>query len=115
MSRFIGAGYLHDNNEAKGDRHATFTATVEEDGIYDIRLAYTPHPNRATNVPVEVRHADGSDDVIVNMQKPGPLEAEFLSLGTFRFTPERRGAVIVSAKGTDGTVCADAIQIVPKQ
>ena len=47
------------------------------------------------------------------MRERPKLDGGFVSLGTFRFEANRKGAVVVSAKGADGHVCIDAIQILP--
>ena len=66
--RFLGTGYLHDGNEGQGEKTVTLTAKVKQAGSYDVRLAYTPNPNRATNVAVTV-HAGVTRSVTINQQK----------------------------------------------
>ena len=48
---FVGVGYRHDGNAAKGERSARFRAELPP-GRYEVRLAYSPSSNRATNVPI---------------------------------------------------------------
>ena len=69
-------------------------------GRYDVRLAYTPNPNRATNVRVVVESADGERIVTVNQQRK-PDAAPFHSLGTFRFEAGERGRVTVTNAGAN--------------
>ncbi|MFH1269204.1 MAG: FAD-dependent oxidoreductase, partial [Planctomycetota bacterium] len=66
---FVGHGYLHDGNEDKGTKSVRFEAKLPKPGRYDVRLYYSPNPNRATNVPVTVHHADGPESVRVNQRK----------------------------------------------
>ena len=112
LDGYVGWEYVYAPRDS--DSTIRFGIEVAEAGMYEVRISYRHHKNRATNAPVEVRHADGRSEFTVNMQKAGPLDNEFLSLGTFRFTPDKRGAVVISAKGADGTVCADAMQLLPK-
>jgi hypothetical protein len=110
-SPFVGTGYLHDNNEEKGKKSARFEATLAP-GRYDVRLAYAPYDNRATNVPVAVAHAGGVAEIVVNQRLKPQGDAAFLSLGEFEFGAAP-AAVTVSNLDTDGHVIADAVQFLP--
>lgn len=111
--KFVGEGYCHDGNEDKGEKTLTFSVKLPESGRYEVRFGYTANNNRATNVPVVVRHADGEAKVAVNERKPGPVDKMFVSLGTFEFTTDKPAEVIVSNTGTNGHVVADAVQFLP--
>jgi hypothetical protein len=106
----IDEGYLHDQNDGKGEKSARFEATLPRAGRYEVRLAYTPNPNRATNVPVTVESADGTKQVRVNQRATPPIDKFFVSLGTYAFTPDKPAAVTVSNAGTNGHVIVDAVQ-----
>lgn len=108
---YLGTGYLTDNNEDKGRRTVTFTPVIPQTGHYEVRFAYTPQPNRATNVPVTILHADGESTVVVNQRAAPPLAGHFVSLGQFRFEKDGAGYVLVSNEGTDGYVIVDALQV----
>ncbi len=112
---FLGAGYLTDNNEDKGRRTVTFTPAIPQGGRYEVRLAYTPQPNRASNVPITILHADGESTVIVNERQAPPLDGHFVSLGQFRFEKDGAGYILVSTEGTDGFVIVDALQLLPAE
>jgi hypothetical protein len=108
LEGYIGFEYRYSTDPAA---EARFPIDVEKSGMYEIRLAYRDHENRGTNVPVEVRHADGKKELVVNMRERPKLDHGFTSLGTFRFEANRKGAVVVSAKDAGGHACVDAIQI----
>jgi hypothetical protein len=110
---YVGEDYRYDNR--KGDATARFEFRVPKDGRYDVRLAYRPHENRATNAPVAIETAEGEKAAIVNQKKDPPLPGGFVSLGAFRFEAGKAGAVVVSNKGADGHVCIDAVQVVPAE
>ena len=112
---FLGAGYLTDNNEGKGQKTVTFTPAITQSGRYEVRFAYTPQPNRASNVPVTILHADGELVVTVNQRERPPLDGHFISLGTFRFEKDGQGYVLVSTEGTNGFVIVDALQLIPAE
>jgi hypothetical protein len=113
MGPFVGLGYLHDGDEGKGAKSIAFEAKLPADGRYELRLAYSPNPNRAAKVPVRVEHADGATTVSVNEKQKPPIAPGFVSLGVFRFTADRPARVIVSNEGTKGHVIADAVQLLP--
>ncbi len=108
---FIGAGYLSDDNSGKGEKTITFTPTIPKAGRYEVRLAYTHADGRATNVRVNILHADGEDTVFVDQTQPPPLEGRFISLGKFRFEQDGAGYVLISNENTRGFVTVDALQL----
>ena len=44
----VGASYQHDDNKGRGEKIATFTATIPKAGEYEIRFLFTWHENRST-------------------------------------------------------------------
>lgn len=109
VNGFVGSAYHYDSGE--GEHTARYEFTVTTTGMYEVRFNYSPHENRAANVPVTVESADGRKTISVNEQKPPPLEHGFISLGSFRFEAGKAGAVVVSTKGAKGHVAIDAIQV----
>jgi hypothetical protein len=107
---FVGEGYRHDGNANKGSSSATFEAKLPAAGRYEVRVSYSPNPNRATNVAVTVRHAHGQTIVKVNQRTAGEIQGTWHSLGTFNFAANTPAAVIISNAETDGYVIVDAVQ-----
>jgi len=114
VSGYVGQHYLHDDNQNKAGKTAVFTPAIKKAGKYDVRLAWTPHSNRAANVTVVIAHADGKTTVHVN-QKQKPKQGSFQSLGVFRFTEGDSGGVTISAAGSNGYVIVDAVQFLLKE
>jgi hypothetical protein len=112
---YVGPTYWHDGNEGQGSKSVRFTARVANAGTYDVRLAYTANPNRATNVPVTIRHAGGETIVHVNQKLPPRVDQAFLSLGIFRLDTNQDFSLTVSNAGANGYVVVDAVQLVPQQ
>ncbi len=110
---WVGAGYRHDGNSEKGHQIARFPVNVKKTGRYEVRVAYSPHSNRATNVPVTIVHSNGEEIVKINQRKRPPIDQLFISAGTFEFKSGTTYRVTVSNAGTDGYVILDAIQIMP--
>jgi len=108
---YYGGGYLHDGNAGKGACSARFQLRVPAPGRYEVQLAYTSNENRASNVPVTVRHLHGDTVVVVDQrQRPSGGNGRLHPLGTFRF--EEQAVVEIETKGTDGYVIVDTVQLV---
>jgi hypothetical protein len=109
---FVGWSYLHDNRSPPGTARVRFPVKVEKSGHYKVRIAFTPHANRAAKVPVAIEHARGVERKTVDQR--GGLEADgFLTLGVFPFESGRPAFVEISNEGAAGYVVADAAQLLP--
>jgi len=106
----LGPGYQHDDGKGGDDAHMEFIAELPKPGIYEVRIGFHAHSNRASNVPVTVHHEGGAKTVMVDQKKP-PLGGKWVSLGKFKFGVE--GTVELSNEGTDGHVIADGVQWLP--
>ncbi len=104
---FVGGGYLHDNNEGRGMRSARFTPQLPQAGVYDVRIHFPAHPNRASNVLVVVHSVAGEKTLRLNQKLTAN---EGYSLGKFQFSAGAEGWVEVRNNNADGYVIADAVQ-----
>ncbi|NQV26672.1 MAG: FAD-dependent oxidoreductase [Rhodopirellula sp.] len=109
----VGADYLHDNNQQRGKKLATFTPQIPESGEYAVRLLYTWHENRSTKTSVTVTSADGVKTFVVNQRKPALIDRVPVALGLFRFDVGRSGSLTLSNAGADGYVVVDGVQFLP--
>lgn len=106
---YLGAGYIHDNNEAKGEKSVRFTFEVPKPGKYSVLLGYTPGTNREKKTQVEITTADGVKNVLVDETKKPELEGVFHLLGEFSF--EKQGVVEIHNRNTTAHVIVDGLQI----
>jgi hypothetical protein len=74
-------------------------------------MSYTANGNRASNVPVTIYHAGGTDLVTVNQKKAPKIDNVWTSLGTFELNG--KSVVEIANINADGHVIADAIQALP--
>ena len=111
---FVGTGYRTDNDAEKGRQQIRFRISVPKSGRYEVRLAYTAHPNRATNVPVVVHHAGGQERFLINQREKPGIDGTFVSLGVFRFEGGDGGSVEMGNDATDGYVIADAVNLIER-
>jgi hypothetical protein len=112
-SPFVFNGYLHDGDAGKGAKSIRFEPPILRAGRYEIRLAYSPGPNRATAVPVTIRTSRETRRVTVNQRQRPPIDELFISLGDFDLAAAEPLVVEIVNSGTDGYVVVDAIQLVP--
>ena len=115
-SSYVGVGYAHDKFDKlhpPGHKEARFELPVKTAGRYEVRIAYSALPNRATNVPVTIATADGPQTVRVNEQQTPAIDKLFQPIGTFRFDADRPAVIVISNDGCDGYVIIDAVQLVP--
>ncbi|WP_395734426.1 DUF1553 domain-containing protein [Prosthecobacter sp.] len=110
---YIGAGYLSDNNEGKGEKTITFTPKIPKTGRYEVRVAFNAGPNRAESATATILHADGEELKGVKMTTDSLKGLQFASLGTYRFEANGQGFVLISNAGSLGYVTIDAVQFVP--
>lgn len=103
---------LVDNREADGSGVARFAAKLPRAGNYLVAVAWPTTGNRATNVPVVVRHAGGEAEVTVNQRRKSAPFA-FAPIGTFRFDAGQEASVTISNAGADGFVAIDAVRFIP--
>ena len=110
LAGYVGQGYLYAAQGTAARIHFRFRAPRSD--RFELRLAYLAHENRATNVPIVVRHGDQTQTIHINMRLRPPLEDRFISLGEFDFSQGETVAVSLSAQEVDGFVHADALQII---
>ena len=101
----------HDENTDKGKKSVVYSFQVPTTGRYEVRVSYANAPNRASNVPVTIQHAEGSSTVKVNQKKEPSIDKLFVSLGIFTFKADQPAVITVSNEDTDGIVGADAVQL----
>ncbi len=110
----VDGSSVHDANGEKGHLSLTYRLSVSKDGEYEVRVSYAAAPNRASNVPVEIVHADGVATTTVNQKRKLPEADPFLSLGRFRFQASKPAVLTIRNGDTDGIVGADAVQLLPQ-
>jgi len=110
---FLGSGYIHDNNRADGRSVATFRFTPTQAGRYEVRMAYSAHPTRATNVPVRVQQGGQAVTLHINQRTAIPSGSVFRPFGGVELVADQECVITVSNAGTDGFVILDGLQLVP--
>ncbi len=107
---FVGSNYLHDGANGRGMKTITFEPASIPPGKYEVRLAYAPGTNRASNALVRIFSADGEAIKSIDQRAMPPIQDLWISLGNYRFEKDGQAFVLISNEGADGHVIADAVQ-----
>ncbi|MBR5758296.1 MAG: FAD-dependent oxidoreductase, partial [Thermoguttaceae bacterium] len=113
--KFVDLDYIHDDNADKDGKSVLFEFANVEPGIYDVRVSYSAHANRATNIPITVQSSVMRIEATLNEKQAPPIDGLFISLGKLRVGDDRKASVEFFAKGTNGHVVVDAAQLVPEK
>ncbi len=112
---YFGNGSYHDGNDGKGSRTLTFRPGAKMSGDepkkFEVRFAYVSTDNRASNVPIIVKHVGGEEKIVVDEKKKPAGDERFLSLGTWTF--DKKSFVRIENAATNGFVSVDALLFVP--
>ena len=111
---YVGIGYIHDDNAGKGAASLTFETKISKSGRYDLRLAYSPHPSRASNVPLRIESGGKSQEITVNQRLSLDPGSAFRTLKTLDLKAGHKLTVYLGNEGTDGFVVVDALQLLER-
>ncbi len=109
VAGYYGTNFLHDGNtgSAGGGRSVRFTPTVPVAGCYDVYVRWPASANRATNTPIDIVHAQGTETVRLNQQQNSNV---WMLLGSFNLNAGTSGGVVIRNDGANGYVAADAVR-----
>ena len=108
VREFVGEGYRYASG---GEAAATYTFELKHPGEYEVRVSYSAHGNRSRDARVVVEHLEGEAEHRINQQEPPPIEQLYVALGRYEFSSMARVSILTGE--TEGTVIADAVQLVP--
>ncbi len=107
LKGYVGWGYVYASDS---DASIRFKLKAPEAGRYEVRFAHQPHRNRSAHAPIDIETSDRSERVELNMQEP-PVRQGFSPIGQFELRQGETVTVVLAAKGADGLVHADAVQL----
>jgi hypothetical protein len=113
QASYVGPGYHHDNRENQVSKSARFAPKITQPGEYEVRIIYSATTNRATNAPVTIVSAEGTQSVTINQREECLENGVPRALGRFRFEPGKDASVTLSNADANGYVVVDAVQFVP--
>jgi hypothetical protein len=96
---------------------ARFMPEIKVPGAYTVHLYWPAADGLASNAPVEIRHAEGSERLTLDLRRQAEAIqhgiVSWMRLGEFRFEPGREAWLEIRSDGADGAVLADAVLFVP--
>ncbi|MFH1496906.1 MAG: DNRLRE domain-containing protein [Verrucomicrobiota bacterium] len=107
---YIGADYAHDGNTGKGAKSFTYLPPLLADADYLIYARWTSDPNRATNVPYDIRDAGNNVSTVTVNQQTGGGQWNLLGVHDLAVL---NAEVTIRTTGTNGHVIADALRFKP--
>ncbi|MGB0582576.1 MAG: DUF1553 domain-containing protein, partial [Limisphaerales bacterium] len=108
----FGDGYVV-YDRGTGPSKAVFRASLPINGTYEVRIAYSPHSSRASNVPITVE-AQGRHHVKLDQTERPAVGGLFQPIGRFKFEKGARANVIIDTEGITGQyIILDAVQFIP--
>ena len=112
---YIGDGYLHDGAAGDGEASIELEADGLDAGSYEVLIAYSPGPSRASAVPVTIVGgvAESAARIEIDMRAEPTIAGRFVSLGRHSFDSRGPATVRISNVGTVGHVTADAVVFLP--
>ncbi len=111
LKGYVGYEYLYASPNTKAS--IKFEWQSGETTPIEVRLAYQPHENRGSKVPVVVTVGGETKTLQIDMRQPPPLKDGFISLGQFAAGKGDKVSVELRTESAGGHVHADAVQIVP--
>lgn len=100
----------HWTDAGRGSAEAQWNIVIPATGYYEVFARWSQAPERATDAPYHIRHADGIDTVRVNQRGHG---GHWNSIGTYKFSKDKP-AIITITNDADQVVIADAVELVPR-
>ncbi len=106
----VDSGYQYASGK---DAMARFMFATKQADDYEIRLSYTPHPNRSVKVRVNIKSGDQVIERHINQKLVPGSNGLFQTLGTVSAQAESTIQVDVHG-GNAGTTIIDAVQLIPR-
>jgi len=112
---YVGDGYRYAGTAGTpndGSAMATWRFTAATGGVYQLNMAYSPGPTRATNVPLTVASGPYVTSFTVDQTVPRPAGSVVRAIGTVELVTDQETVITVGTSNTTGFVILDAIQLV---
>lgn len=110
LKGYIGYGYLYAG--AGSGASIRFELKAPAAGMYEVRLHYGNHENRAKRAPVAILIGDQRTSMTVDQTNP-PDKDGAIGVGRFQLRKGQVCEVILGTVNSGGLVHADAVQLLP--
>ncbi|WP_426588670.1 FAD-dependent oxidoreductase [Mucilaginibacter sp. R-33] len=111
-----GPTYLTDDSKAETAKSVRFIPERLKKGAYRVYTYFPKVMNPTTKTYITIYDGDKATEKIINqsdLQVEGQTSGEWLPLGLYNFSGEKKAYVEISNKNADGVIVADAVLFVP--
>ncbi|NVM63252.1 hypothetical protein FHW88_001528 [Mucilaginibacter sp. SG538B] len=111
-----GPTYLADDSKAETAKSVRFIPEKLKKGAYHVYTYFPKVMNPATKTYIAIYDGDKATEKIINqsdLQVEGQTSGEWLPLGLYNFSGEKKAYVEIFNKNADGVIVADAVLFVP--
>ena len=111
-----GPTYLADDSKAETAKSVRFIPEKLKKGAYHVYTYFPKVMNPTTKTYITIYDGDKATEKIINqsdLQVEGQTSGEWLPLGLYNFSEEKKAYVEISNKNADGVIVADAVLFVP--
>ncbi|MFS2185362.1 FAD-dependent oxidoreductase [Mucilaginibacter sp. Mucisp84] len=111
-----GPTYLTDDSKAETAKSVRFIPEKLKKGAYRVYTYFPKVMNPAAKTYITIYDGEKATEKIINqsdLQVEGQTSGEWLPLGLYNFSEEKKAYVEISNKNADGVIVADAVLFVP--
>lgn len=108
---YVGYGYVYASPNSGASARFEMKATTS--GTYDVLVAWQPHKNRGTRVPITIEAGGQETTTIINMRQPPPLKDGLGVAGRLTLQKGEECVVVIGTDDAGGLTHADAVLLVP--
>ncbi|MFB0496492.1 ribulose 1,5-bisphosphate synthetase/thiazole synthase [Mucilaginibacter sp. OAE612] len=111
-----GPTYLTDDSKAETAKSVRFIPERVKKGAYRVYTYFPKVMNPAAKTYITIYDGEKATEKIINqsdLQVEGQTSGEWLPLGLYNFSEEKKAYVEISNKNADGVIVADAVLFVP--
>jgi hypothetical protein len=106
-----------DSSKGKEAKSIQFIPAISKAGNYQVYIYIPKMKEMSSQIPIQLSTADGNKSIVIKPAEiivEGQTSGEWVSLGTHKFTNDKKGYVEVSNTNADGYLPADAILFIPQ-
>lgn len=111
-----GPTYLTDGSKAATAKSVKFIPEILKSGAYHIYTYFPKVMNSSTKTHITIHDGEKATEKIINqsdLRVEGQTSGEWVSLGLYSLSHEKKAYVEISNKNADGVIVADAVLFVP--
>ena len=111
LQGYVGYGYIYATPGS--DASASFTLHAPATGSYDVLVAWQPHENRGSSVPILIEAAGGRLSAAINMRERPSIDNRFGPAGRVTLQKGETCVVVIGTEDAGGLAHADAVLLMP--